>query len=261
LTVAAAGNSKPYDGNVVASVTLTDNAFTGDQLSLADAGAAFANPTVGNGKVITVAGIRIAGADQGNYVLAETQVDTMGNITGNVTGNSATLSSLPPVLPQPAVSISVPTAPASVLDLTLPAHFVLFGNATSPGDAAGGGAGWARDGVSQPGIPAAGSEQITVSLVQPAPAPLSGAVSVSVPESLILSGKQFSFPLPQELLDAATFGDVEVTRTDGKRLPSWLQFVKDSNTFKAAAAPAGALPIYLLVSIGAQHYKVSIVQR
>jgi filamentous hemagglutinin family protein len=262
LTVAAAGNSKAYDGNVLASVTLTDNAFAGDQLSLADAGAAFANPAVGNGKIITVAGIRIGGADQGNYVLAETQVDATGSITGNVTGNSATLSSLPPMLPQPVISISVPAAPASVLDLTLPDHFVLFGSATSTdGIDAGGSTGWAGGGVGKPGVPAAGNDQVTVSLVQAASAPLSGAVSVSVPGDLVSSGKGFSFSLPQELLDAAIFGDVQVTRTDGKRLPSWLRFVKDSKTFKAAAVPAGALPIYLLVSVGTQQYKMSIVQR
>jgi len=266
LTVAAIGNSKPYDGNASASVTLTDNAFAGDQLTLDNSSASFATPSVGNGKIITVAGIRLAGgADQNNYLLAETQVEATGNITGNVIGSSAALSSLPPALPQPVTSISVPTAPAAILDLTLPAHFVLFSNAatgsnTAAGSTIGAGMGWAPNGISKPGIPVAANDQVTVSLVQPAAAPLSGMITVSVPEDIVSSGKGFSFPLPEELLDAAAFGDVQVTSANGKRLPSWLRFVKDTKTFTAAAAPAGALPMDVLVGIGTQRWKMSIIQ-
>jgi hypothetical protein len=267
LTVAAIGKSKPYDGNSAASVTFTDNAFAGDQLAITDAGASFANPSIANGKSISVTGVRIAGGtDQSNYVLAATEVRTTGDITGNSTGSSAMLSSLPPSLPQP-VTISVPTAPPAVLDLTLPDHFVLFANATPVSGAAASNSGNASDsssaGNAGGGVhsAAASSDEVTVSLVLAATASLPGLVSVSVPQDVVLSGKGFTFSLPDELLGAATVSDVLATRKDGKRLPSWLRYLKGSKTFTATTVPSGALPAEILLRIGAQSWNVTILQQ
>ena len=133
LTVTAVGGSKSYDGNTVAPVTLADNAYAGDQVLIADSSASFVTPSVGNGKTITVSGIRIAGgADGGNYVLGDPSTSTTGDITGaDVSIAVATQdATLPPAVPQP-VSISVPTPPPAVMDLTLPAHFVLFASSAS----------------------------------------------------------------------------------------------------------------------------------
>ena len=133
LTVTAIGGSKPFDGNSVALVTLADNAIAGDQVLITDSAASFANPTVGNAKTITVSGIQIAGgAAESNYVLGNTSAFTTGDITGagvstGVASQDATLS---PVIPRP-VSISTPTPPPAVMDLTLPEHLVLFANYAS----------------------------------------------------------------------------------------------------------------------------------
>jgi hypothetical protein len=133
LTVTGIGGSKAYDGNTVAPVTLADNAYAGDQILIADSGASFATPTVGNGKSITVSDIRIAGgADAGDYVLVETSTFTTGDITGASvsTGVASEDATLPPGVSQP-VSISTPMPTPAVMDLTLPAHLVLFADSSS----------------------------------------------------------------------------------------------------------------------------------
>ncbi|MGA2188063.1 MAG: YDG domain-containing protein [Steroidobacteraceae bacterium] len=127
LTVSATGSSKPYDGTTAASVTLSDNALPGAQLSLAHDPAAFANPNAGNDKPITVSGIQIlGGADAGNYVLADATVVTTGDITTDaayiaVQSADGTWSRTP-VPPQP-LTIPAATPASSVLDLTLPTDF------------------------------------------------------------------------------------------------------------------------------------------
>jgi hypothetical protein len=102
---------------------------------------------------------------------------------------------------------------------------------------------------------------VTVSLVRPATAQLPGIVSVSVPKQIASLGKGFSFPLPAELIEAASAGSVQVTLMSGKRLPSWLKFVRGTKTLVATAMPAGALPIDVLVRIGTQSWMVQITER
>jgi hypothetical protein len=238
LIVQATGGSKTYDGTTLAPATLTDNAFAGDQVALTHNPATFANPNVGYGKIITVGDIQIVGeGDSGNYVLAANRVTTTGNITIDAayasTTNLAGTWSRSPVMPQPVV-IPVATAPASVLDLTLPVSF---------GGDAGSGA------------------QVTVSMVRTATEQHPGVVLASVPEEIVASAKGFSFPLPAALLEAASGQEVEVSRANGKRLPPWLRYVPGSRTFMASAVPAGALPIEVLVRIGTQRWTVQIAER
>jgi hypothetical protein len=100
-----------------------------------------------------------------------------------------------------------------------------------------------------------------VSLVQPATAKVPGIVSVSVPERMVSSGEGFSFPLPNELVAAATAGRVHVTLMNGEPLPSWLRYVRGPKTFVATAMPAGALPMDVMARIGAQSWTVRITVR
>jgi len=124
LTVNAVGNNKTYDGKTDATVVFTDNRFTGDQVSMADTAANFDTPEVGAGKAISVTGIHVTGgADAGNYVLANTSTDTTGSIIGSVTSVATESASLPPMPAIPPINVTVPSAPAPVVDLTLPAGF------------------------------------------------------------------------------------------------------------------------------------------
>ena len=67
LIVSAAGIDRMYDGTTNATVTLSDNRVSGDDLTTGYTTANFANKHVGVGKVVTVAGITVTGADAGNY--------------------------------------------------------------------------------------------------------------------------------------------------------------------------------------------------
>jgi hypothetical protein len=70
-------NDKVYDGNTTATLNTAGATLVGvvpgDTVTLNTAGAtgAFADPNLGIGKVVTVAGLTIGGADAGNYVLTQ----------------------------------------------------------------------------------------------------------------------------------------------------------------------------------------------
>jgi filamentous hemagglutinin family protein len=263
LTVSATSVPRPNNGSILVDVTLTDNHFAADELSLADSSATFANANVGDGKRVTVTGIEIAGgADRGNYVLASNTVTTSGAITGDATNGAADRAALPPVPPLAAARtpVAVPTAPPAIMDLTMPAHLVIFSKPEISADDA-----------------AASNDGVTVSMVQPAPTSNAGSlagpaplgargqlvatVSVFVPEDLASSGAPFSFALPDELFAVAPEAEVIVTRMNRKNLPSWLRFVQYNRSFKAKAIPKGALPIDVLVTVGQQRFKVKITDR
>jgi len=81
LTVTATGIDKVYDGTTNATVTLSDNRFTGDVLSESYASANFPSKNVGLNKIVTVSGIAISGTDAGNYALSSTTATTTATIT------------------------------------------------------------------------------------------------------------------------------------------------------------------------------------
>jgi hypothetical protein len=89
LVVTAAAESKVYDGNATAQVTLSDNRLGGDGFTVQYAAAAFNNKNAGTGKLVTVSGISLDGADAGNY-----QFNTTATATANITRKpvTATLS-------------------------------------------------------------------------------------------------------------------------------------------------------------------------
>src|SRR5207249_146386 len=72
LTVSATGVNKVYDGTTAATVTLSDNRVSGDNLSASYTAATFANKNAGTGKTVSVSGIAITGADAGNYTVNPT---------------------------------------------------------------------------------------------------------------------------------------------------------------------------------------------
>ncbi|KAB8059150.1 hypothetical protein GCN74_13845, partial [Janthinobacterium sp. FT14W] len=76
LTVSASALNKVYDATTNAVVTLRDNRIGNDQLSIASNGASFGDKNAGVGKTVTVAGIRLSGADAGNYVVNSTASST-----------------------------------------------------------------------------------------------------------------------------------------------------------------------------------------
>ncbi len=79
LTVSATGINKVYDTTTGATVTLADNAFSGDHVSETYGTANFIDKNVGTAKEVDVAGITISGVDAGNYTF-NTTATTSANI-------------------------------------------------------------------------------------------------------------------------------------------------------------------------------------
>jgi len=224
LIVGAEGESKTYDGTTAATVALTDNRIAGDELSLVNAGAAFADADAGDDKPIAVSGIRITGgADSGNYLLASDGASTTADITGPLAAGASTTWTLPPVLPRPLPAIT-PATPIALLDVTLPASFG-FG------------------------------------LVERVENGRPAIVSVELPGQIVAPGMPFSFPLPAELSQAAGAAPVQVTLSNGEALPSWLRYVPVEKSFVANSTPAGGLPLEVLVRIGERSWTVLISER
>jgi hypothetical protein len=69
LVVTAAATNKTYDRDTAAAVTLSNNAISGDDVTLAYAAASFSDANAANGKTVTVSGLSLAGTASGNYTL------------------------------------------------------------------------------------------------------------------------------------------------------------------------------------------------
>ncbi|WP_332848330.1 YDG domain-containing protein, partial [Massilia sp. S19_KUP03_FR1] len=80
LSASFAGVNKTYDGTTAAGVTSSDNRIDGDVLNVA-ANAVFGDKNAASGKVVSVSGARLSGADAGNYTLTSTSGSTTAAIT------------------------------------------------------------------------------------------------------------------------------------------------------------------------------------
>ena len=78
---------------------------------------------------------------------------------------------------------------------------------------------------------------------------------------MVASGKGFSFPLPDSLVEAAAGGKLQITLKDGKRLPSWLRYDLGTKKLSAGAIQAGTMPIELLVRSSSQRWTLLISER
>ena len=87
LTVSATGVNKVYDSTTAATVTLSDNRFSGDVFTDSYTSASFADKNVGTGKPVSVIGISITGVDAGNYTF-----NTTASTTANITAFALTVS-------------------------------------------------------------------------------------------------------------------------------------------------------------------------
>ena len=80
LDIGASIGTKVYDGTTTATATFTDNRVADDNFTIDHTSADFDNKNVGNGKNVSVGGIRLAGKDAANYRY-RSAVDAKGNIT------------------------------------------------------------------------------------------------------------------------------------------------------------------------------------
>lgn len=87
LTVSATGINKVYDANTDATVTLSTDKISGDDITPSYISASFADPNVGDNKPVSVSGILISGADAGNYTFNDS-----ATTTASITPNSGTIT-------------------------------------------------------------------------------------------------------------------------------------------------------------------------
>src|SRR5207302_1429754 len=81
LIVSAIGINKNYDGTTNATVTLSDDRVSGDNLATTYTTAGFEDSAPGTNKPVHVFGISITGGtDAANYALTNTTADTTANI-------------------------------------------------------------------------------------------------------------------------------------------------------------------------------------
>jgi hypothetical protein len=93
LTVnSVSASSKEYDGTVTATLSggTLSGAIAGDSITLSTPTGVFDNKNVGNSKPITVTGLTLSGADQGNYSFTPTSV----NVSASITPKALTVSSV-----------------------------------------------------------------------------------------------------------------------------------------------------------------------
>ena len=91
LTVSITAGNKVYDATANASVSWRDDRLAGDQLSVVGNAAQFVDKQAGQGKLVTMEGIRLSGLDAGNYVVnarATTRAD-IAQAQLTVTANNA----------------------------------------------------------------------------------------------------------------------------------------------------------------------------
>jgi len=81
LTITATAQSKVYDGNTNAIVSLADNRVSGDVLTATNTDAGFEDANVGTAKNVNVLGLSISGVDAGNYLLANASTIATADIT------------------------------------------------------------------------------------------------------------------------------------------------------------------------------------
>lgn len=81
VIIQVAASNKVYDGNANASVNLSGNFISGDDVSLTYANAQFSDALAANGKTVTVTGIALAGAKASQYSIASNTATATANIT------------------------------------------------------------------------------------------------------------------------------------------------------------------------------------
>jgi hypothetical protein len=127
LNITATGISKVYDGNTTATVNLSDDRISGDDLTLHYGTATFNDKNAGTGKTVSVATIYFTGADAINYL-----GNTMASATANITKANANIVLTPYNVPYDGkthtatfTATGVETTPAdlsSLIDVTKTIH-------------------------------------------------------------------------------------------------------------------------------------------
>jgi len=108
-----------------------------------------------------------------------------------------------------------------------------------------------------------GGSSVSVSLQSMPEQGENGIITVSVPKGTGISGKGFSFSLPEELMTVVSNnnGKINVKLPNGRQLPKWLKFNVKTLTFISGAVPDQGLPIKIMVSTGNKVFTIIVSER
>ena len=71
----------------------------------------------------------------------------------------------------------------------------------------------------------------------------------------------FGFALPVEIAKTPSGRAVEVSTVSGDKLPQWIRFSPETNSFKLSSVPSGGLPLQVVVNAGGQRVVIVISEQ
>ena len=107
----------------------------------------------------------------------------------------------------------------------------------------------------------ADAPSVEISVKQVPSAAASGLVTVSVSKGSAASSNGFSFELPAEIVKNPSGRAVEVSTVSGDKLPQWIRFSPETNSFKLSSVPSGGLPLQVVVNAGGQRVVIVISEQ
>ncbi len=117
--------NKEHDGTTAANLDSSSagftGQFTGDVLTVASASGQFVDSAVGSGKTVNISGIRLGGADAGNYVLMNDTATALADITATTPPNPNPESPIVPT-PDEVVAPVLPTVAQIANETTTSMH-------------------------------------------------------------------------------------------------------------------------------------------
>lgn len=122
LQISAVASGKTYDGKTDASVDLSDDRIAGDDLAIGGS-AAFSDKNAGNGKVVTVNGITLAGTDADNYTFNTSTTAIADIAKANLNISALADSKVYDGSNSAAVSLRDDRVAGDVLEINADAHF------------------------------------------------------------------------------------------------------------------------------------------
>ena len=100
---------------------------------------------------------------------------------------------------------------------------------------------------------------MVVTSAQAGAMPNEGVVNVWVPVAMVATSAEVLIPLSGHLdWGQIPAGEISVKLPNGLALPAWLKFVPQDKLLVAKAIPVNALPLQVLVAVGAKRYLVDI---
>uniref|UniRef100_Q3ARQ8 Filamentous hemagglutinin-like protein n=1 Tax=Chlorobium chlorochromatii (strain CaD3) TaxID=340177 RepID=Q3ARQ8_CHLCH len=254
LTLTAPDNvTKYYDGLLTVPGTPSVNGLVPNDVVVIPASLLYTDPEVGIGKTVNPdsAGLVIHDAI-GNNMTPNYAITDIASHTGIIVEKTFT-----PFKKWNDADPSVPEIPTNAPEVT--GSRDLAGSDFEPATDSGVTA--TRSLTMATMDESAVQSDIVVKLAEPASKNKQGVVKVFVPKE-VFAKPAFLFPLPEEVAVEINKTNVQekVFMQNGDALPGWLSYDYEKKIFTATSAPAGSLPLTIMVQSGTMAWQVIIQQ-